>query len=97
MHVCRNKIGDGTLLTSIWNLRDKTISLYFYHNYDSVIQFNLKNELRKGEHSYSIDKLFPANEEFEKLKTYYTAKNNIIVALSLIFLALYYPMSASIF
>jgi hypothetical protein len=88
MHVCRNKIGDGTLLTSIWNLRDKTISLYFYHNYDSVIHFNLKDELRKGEHSYCIDKLFPTNTEFEKLKTYYTAKNNIIVALSLIFLGL---------
>ncbi|MCX8479770.1 MAG: hypothetical protein ORN56_08260 [Chitinophagales bacterium] len=88
MHVCRNKIGDGTLLTSIWNLRDKTINLYFYHNYDSVIHFNLKDELLKGEHIYRIDKLFPTNTEFEKLKSYYTAKNNNIIALGLILLAL---------
>jgi hypothetical protein len=29
MHVCREKIGDGTLLSSIWNLSKGTVHLYF--------------------------------------------------------------------
>jgi len=32
MHVCRKKVGDGTLLTSIWNLNDGVTYLYFYHD-----------------------------------------------------------------
>ena len=34
MHVCRPKIGDGTLLTSIWNLDDGKIHLYFLQHHD---------------------------------------------------------------
>lgn len=77
MHVCRPKIGDGTLLTSIWNLNDGSIHLYFYHDYDHSVTFHVKDELKKGNHLLSIDDLFPKNVEFEKLSTYKTTKNTL--------------------
>lgn len=78
MHVCRPKIGDGTLLSSIWNLNEGCVNLYFYHNYKSTVKFNLADELNKGDHIIAIDQLFPLNPEFERLKTYKTPKNHAI-------------------
>ncbi len=80
MHVCRKKIGDGTLLSSIWDLSDGTVNLFFYHNYDTTVQFNLKDELKKGNHSIAIEKLFPPNSEFEQLSYFHTTKNNNWIA-----------------
>lgn len=77
MHVCRPKIGDGTLLTSIWNLNDGKIHLYFYHDYRRNKTFDLTRELQKGDHLLSIDSLFTKNAEFEKLGTYKTTKNTL--------------------
>ncbi|ESU28824.1 hypothetical protein FLJC2902T_14210 [Flavobacterium limnosediminis JC2902] len=84
MSVCREKIGDGTLLTSIWNPKDGTVNLYFYHNYQKSVEFNINEELTKGNHSIEISKLFPKNEEFEKLATYQTPQNNGKIRLFLI-------------
>ena len=81
MRVCRKKIGDGTLLSSVWDLRDGTVNLFFYHNYDTTVQFNLKDELKKGNHSIAIEKLFPPNPEFEQLSYFQTTKNNNWIAL----------------
>lgn len=83
MHVCREKIGDGTLLTSIWDSSNGTINLYFYHNYEKTIQFNLKKELSKGNHILKIDSLFPENKEFEQLKNYKTIQNSNLLKLFL--------------
>lgn len=83
MHVCRPKIGDGTLLTSIWNLNDGKIHLYFYHDYRKSKTFDLRDELQKGDHLLSIDDLFPINAEFEKLGTYKTTKNTVWMMLSM--------------
>ena len=77
MHVCRPKIGDGTLLTSIWNLNDGKIHLYFYHDYRQNKTFDLTKELQKGDHLLSIEHLFTKNAEFEKLSTYKTTKNTL--------------------
>jgi hypothetical protein len=85
MHVCRPKIGDGTLLTSIWELEEGKIHLYFYHDYSLHKSFRLKDELQKGDHLLSIDDLFPKNAEFEKLGTYKTTKNTLWIMLSMIF------------
>ena len=85
MHVCRPKIGDGTLLTSIWNLNDGKIHLYFYHDYRKRRTFDLRDELQKGDHLLFIDDLFPKNAEFEKLGTYKTTKNTLWIMLSMIF------------
>ncbi|MCC7233062.1 MAG: hypothetical protein IT242_08975 [Bacteroidia bacterium] len=76
MHVCRKKIGDGTLLTSIWDLSNGIVHLYFYHDYKHMVQFNLKDELSKGNHSYVIASLFPANIEYQKFLDFQTPLNN---------------------
>lgn len=77
MHVCRPKIGDGTLLTSIWNTRAKTVNLYFYHQYNQTIAFDIIKELTKGDHSIDIAPLFDPNPEFKKLATYYVPQNSL--------------------
>lgn len=76
MHVCRDKIGDGTLLTSIWNSRDGIVNLYFYHQYGHTVSYNLQQEWRKGDHIIALEPLFPANPEFEKLRDFRTPYNN---------------------
>lgn len=84
MHVCRKKIGDGTLLTSIWDLNNGTFNLYFYHDYKTTVQFNLKEELEKGDHSIAIQTLFPLNIEFEKLRNYKTPKNSNLIGVFIV-------------
>jgi hypothetical protein len=76
MHVCRKKVGDGTLLSSIWNLNEGIVTMYFYHDFKHPVQFNLKAELKKGDHILDIIKLFPPNTEFEKLVNYKIPQNN---------------------
>jgi len=76
MHVCREKIGDGTLLTSILDLNSGIIYLNFYHDYNHQVKFNLKEELAKGEHTFEIVSLFPPNEEFKKMTSFKTPLNS---------------------
>jgi len=85
MHVCRKKVGDGTLLTSIWDLNQGLIILYFYHDYKTSVKFNLIEELKKGDHSLAIQKLFPPNAEFEKLANYKIPQNSKAILLFFIF------------
>lgn len=84
MHVCRSRNGDGTLLTSIWNTKDKLVNLYFYHTYDTTVQFILTEELAKGNHTLSIPDLFPKNAEFETLANYKTPFNTPVLRISLV-------------
>lgn len=97
MHVCREKIGDGTLLTSIWDNTKGTVNLYFYHKYDKTIQFNIKDELAKGNHILKIDSLFPKNTEFEKLASYQIPHNNDTLRLFLVLCGLFFAMSSIYF
>ncbi len=76
MHVCRKKVGDGTLLSSIWDLQQGVITMYFYHDYKHPVQFNLQDELNKGDHILDITKLFPPNAEFKKLTSYKIPQNS---------------------
>jgi len=76
MHVCREKIGDGTLLTSIWDTNKGNVNLYFYHQYKKTVRFNLRTELARGDHIIAINTLFPTNQEFEKLGNYKIPQNN---------------------
>ncbi len=86
MHVCRSRNGDGTLLTSIWDTQDKLVNLYFYHSFDTTVQFNLTEALAKGDHTLSIPDLFPKNSEFERLANYKTPHNTPIFRISLVVL-----------
>jgi len=76
MHVCRNRIGDGTLLTSIWNPTNGSVYLYFYHDYKHQVKLDLRKELAKGDHLIEIASLFPANPEYQKLLDFKTPANN---------------------
>jgi hypothetical protein len=97
MHVCREKIGDGTLLTSIWDSSNGLVNLYFYHQYDQTVQFNLTKELAKGNHILKIDTLFPKNAEFEKLASYQTPQNNDTIRAFLMISGLFFALCSVYF
>jgi hypothetical protein len=80
-------MGDGTLLTSIWDLQSGNFNLFLYHDYSSTISFNLVEELKNGNRIVAIDTLFPKNIEFEKLASFQIPKNNIIQAVFILFCA----------
>lgn len=97
MHVSRERNGDGTLLTSIWDLKDGIIHLFFYHNYDHHVQFNLADELIKGDHIIEIPTLFPPNSEFERLANYVTPFNTPFLRVVLVFLGGVFAFSSLFF
>ena len=70
MHQDWGEIG-GTLYTSIYNLNEGSVYLYYYRDYKNVIKFNLKEELNKGNHIINIPELFTENIEGNKCLTKY--------------------------
>lgn len=97
MHVCRGKIGDGTLLTSIWELNEGRFHLCFYHRYDTVVSFNLQEELAKGDRLVFIADLFPKNAEFEKLDEFKTPKNSPWLGVFIVFLAPFFLLGSFVY
>jgi hypothetical protein len=87
MHVCRNRNGDGTLLTSIWDTKQGSVHLYFYHKYKFSVSFDLSDELEKGSHMLDVSHVFPQNPEFERLKNYLTPFNTPWMRIALVGLA----------
>lgn len=65
----KNNTG-GTLYTSIYDLNEGTFNLFFYHDYNYSLKFNLKNELSKKDTVLYIPDLFISNikgqEQFKK-------------------------------
>lgn len=51
----------GTLYTTIYDLNEGTIHLYFYHDYSVSVKFNLKEELDKKDRVLVIPEMFPDN------------------------------------
>lgn len=84
MHVCRKKIGDGTLLSSIWDVNSGTVDLYFYHDYKTAVHFNLSEELKKEDRIIAITTLFPHNAEFEKLRDFKIPKNSNLIGVFIV-------------
>lgn len=97
MHVCRDKIGDGTLLSTIWNTKDLKMTLFFYHNFSKSISFDLMDELEKGDHQLAISNLFPSNTEFEKLKNYVTPFNTPWLRITMALVGCFFLFSSLIF
>lgn len=102
MSVHRAKVGDGTLYTSIYDLDQGLVHLYFFHDYSKRITFNLKEELAKGNHSYKFAALFPANKNYEKFLHYRTPQNSkpifiFIVASGFLFLISFFVFLLSFF
>lgn len=53
--------GAGTLYTTIYDLNEGTVNLFFYHDYKYSIKYKLKDELNKGDTIFIIPALFPDN------------------------------------
>jgi hypothetical protein len=83
MSVNRPKIGDGTTYTSIYDLQNGTIDLYFYHNFKHRVTFNLQKELQKEERTLDMVSLFPKNKQFEAFLRFQTPQNNQKISLFL--------------
>ncbi len=77
MSVCRSRNGDGTLITSIFDTKEQKASIYFYHNFDTLVQYNLTDELSKGDHTFNLPEIFPKNSEFERLVSFKTPSNTV--------------------
>jgi penicillin V acylase-like amidase (Ntn superfamily) len=55
-----------TQYSYICDLTVGKIYLYHFHNFENVVVFNLKEELKKGKHSYEIQSLFPNSYAAER-------------------------------
>lgn len=97
MHVCREKIGDGTLLTSILDLNHQSVCLYFYHDYHTQVQFKLKEELAKGDHRLRITDLFPTNKEYTAFLGFYTPSTSETARIVLLCSAVFFAVTGLIF
>ncbi len=97
MHVCRSRNGDGTLLTSIWNTKEGLVNLYFYHSYDSTVQFDIAKELEQGDHIINVASLFSVNPEFERLLSFKTPFNTPVLRILLVIMGGILTLLAFIF
>lgn len=62
--------GDMTIYSNIYDLNNKEIYVYYLHNYDYSIKFNLEDELKKGKHFYNLYDLFPVKKSVAPVKEY---------------------------
>ncbi len=60
----------GTLYTQVYDLNERTINLYFYHDYKHCVKFDLKKVFQKRDTVISIPSLFPENNEGQKQYAY---------------------------
>jgi hypothetical protein len=94
MHECRARIGDGTTYTTIYDLQEKLIYLYFYHDYRHCVSFNLQKELAKGDHSILMSSLFPPNLEYIRFARFKTPATSMGMRLTLGMIRLFLFASA---
>jgi len=60
--ICKATHSEGyTQFSTVYNLKQQTIYLYWQHNYNQVKIFNLTEELRLGYHIYTISSLFTSH------------------------------------
>ena len=66
---CAEAYFTRTLYSTICDLKERTVYLYHYHNFEEVVVFDLNEELSKGNRSYAIPSLFdvrPYSEVFSE-------------------------------
>jgi hypothetical protein len=68
--------GAGTMYTTIYDLKEGAIYLYFFRDYKQVIKFNLNEELVKDNHSLVVPDLFPENKKGQDFLKNYNAVSN---------------------
>lgn len=72
MSVCRKKLGEGTLFSTLFDPAAGKAHLYFYHDFNEAVTFDLHEELAKGDRTMDMASLFGTRPEFERLKRYIT-------------------------
>lgn len=97
MHECRARVGDGTTYTTIYDLQEKLIYLYFYHDYSRCVTFNLQKELAKGDHALLMSSLFPPNPEYIRFTRFKTPFNSSGLRLTLNLVRLFLWLSLPCF
>lgn len=98
MSVNRAKVGDGTLYTNILDLNEGLVHLYFFHDFSKHITFNLKEELAKGNHSYSFAELFSDdNKNYQKFLDYKTPQNSNVILIFIVACGLLFFLSSVFF
>jgi uncharacterized protein (TIGR03435 family) len=63
------KGGAPTLYSNIYDLKSRRMHLYYFHDFERVVTFDLAEELKKGEHALDIPALFPRNADAEAFAT----------------------------
>ncbi len=56
--------GSPTLYSNVYDLKERVIYLYQFHDFENVLVFQLDEELAKGYHTYALSDLFPENEDY---------------------------------
>lgn len=59
--------GDLTVYSNIYDPVNLEIYVYHMHDFNKVIKFNLKDELKKGDHSYKISSLYDKLLDTERM------------------------------
>lgn len=72
MKVCREFLGNGTLFSTLFEPDSGRAHLYFYHDFEHPVTFDLRTEMAKGPHTVDLPSLFPPNAEFQALQAYKT-------------------------
>lgn len=72
MRACRAKMGEGTLFSTLFDTQRATARLYFYHDFDHVVEFDLQRELARGDRTLAMVDFFPPNMEYQRLEAYIT-------------------------
>ncbi len=72
MRSCREFLGNGTFFSTLFEPDSGRVHIYFYHDYEHPVTFDLREELAKGAHTLDLPTLFPPNAEFRALQAYRT-------------------------
>lgn len=54
-----------TLYTTVYDLANQVVYIYYFHTYDDVVVLDLQEELARGYHSHDLASLFAPNEAAE--------------------------------
>ena len=57
--------GSQTLYSNVYDLTQRRVYVYYFHDYEHSVVFDLAEELAQGAHSYDLPALFPPNPAAE--------------------------------
>ena len=56
-----------TLYSNIYDLKEGVVHLYYLHDFENEVMFDLKEELKKGRHYYILPNLFGKDQKYDEL------------------------------